>query len=355
MSLQPEKVVGNADARAIHGLSAGSDLAILGRAAEPGPSFVLELVSPVGERAEIEGPVAGAMAELAELASATDRVPLVVAAADLSTSVPALLDLLDKPGVATGVAVVRPESVGRGQAHLAAVRVGVDGKLVESVGTASYVVTRPSHALPGVLRVAPAHRAAAAAAWRGAVTVAHPEADPFALAVLALVRSGIPVQAVPFGPFSFSRGEAGAEGAPGGPWQQRLRGASRGGDGFVSTYAVRPLSRKVTGVGLRLGWTPNAVTAVSLALGVLAAGLVATGNRGLWVVAAVLVQAALVIDCVDGEIARFTRRFSAFGAWLDAVGDRVKEYSVFAALALVAARTGDHAWTLAILAMAVVT
>ena len=72
-------------------------------------------------------------------------------------------------------------------------------------------------------------------------------------------------------------------------------------------------------------------------------------------VAAVLVQLSLVIDCVDGEIARFTRRFSAFGAWLDAVGDRVKEYSVFAALALVAARTGDHAWTLAIVAMTVVT
>jgi phosphatidylglycerophosphate synthase len=106
---------------------------------------------------------------------------------------------------------------------------------------------------------------------------------------------------------------------------------------------------------LRLGWSPNAVTVVSLALGVLAAGLVATGNRGLWVLAAVVLQAALVVDCVDGEIARFTRRFSALGAWLDAVGDRVKEYSVYAALAVVAARDGDPVWTLAIAAMAVVT
>jgi len=97
------------------------------------------------------------------------------------------------------------------------------------------------------------------------------------------------------------------------------------------------------------------VTAASLALGVLAAALVATGDRWLWVLAAVLVQAALVIDCVDGELARFTRRFSALGAWLDAVGDRVKEYSVFAALALVAAPADDHAWTLAVVAMAVVT
>lgn len=354
MSPHPERLVGNDAARSIHGLSVGSDLALLGRAVEPGPPM-LDVLNPAGARVDIDAPAASAMASLADLAAAADTVPLVVAAADLLTSVPALLDLLDKPGVATGVAVVLPESVDRGLSQLPAVRVGADGRLVESVGTAGHVVTRPNRALPGLLRVAPGHRVAAAAAWRAAATVAHPDADPFALAVLALVRSGIPVQAVPLGPFAFSRGEAGAEGAAGGPWRQRLRGACRGGDGFVSTYAVRPLSRRVTGIGLRLGWSPNAVTAVGLALGVLAAGLVATGNRGLWVVAAVLVQASLVIDCVDGEIARFTRCFSAFGAWLDAVGDRVKEYSVFAALALVAARAGDHAWTLAIVAMAVVT
>ena len=354
MSPHPERLVGNDAARSVHGLSAGSDLVMLGPAARPG-SPVLDILSPAGTRVDVDAPATMAMAALADLAAAVHTVPLVVAAADLSTSVPALLDLLDKPGVATGVAVVLPQRVDRGLQHLPAVRVGADGKLVESVGTTGYVVTRPNGALPGLLRVAPGHRAAAAAAWREATTAAHPDADPFALAVLALVRSGIPVQAVPLGPFAFSRGDAGAEGADGGPWRQRLRGASRGGDGFVSTYAVRPLSRKLTGIGLRLGWTPNAVTVVSLILGVLAAGLVATGNRGLWVLAAVLVQVSLVVDCVDGEIARFTRRFSPFGAWLDAVGDRVKECSVFAALALVAARSGEHAWTLGVIALAVVT
>jgi phosphatidylglycerophosphate synthase len=73
------------------------------------------------------------------------------------------------------------------------------------------------------------------------------------------------------------------------------------------------------------------------------------------VAAAVLLQVALVIDCVDGEIARFTRRFSALGAWLDAVGDRIKEYSLIAAVAVVAARRGDDLWVLAILAMVLIT
>jgi phosphatidylglycerophosphate synthase len=364
--------VGNDAARAIHGLSAGADLAVLGQdiddaadlglqEAEPGVQL-LEVLNPVGTLTKIFPPAASALASLADLADLSDPAlgagarPMVVAVAHLATEVPALLDLLDKPGVSTGVATVRPERVDTGLERLTQARVGADGKLVESVGTASHVVTRPNLALPGLLRVGPGERAAAAIAWREAATaLPYSEADPFALAVLALVRSGVPVQAVPMGPFAFSRGKAGAKGAPGGPWEQRLAGASRGGDGFVSTFAIRPLSRRVTGMGLRLGWSPNAVTVVSLALGVLAAVLVATGNRGLWVLAAVVLQAALVVDCVDGEIARFTRRFSAFGAWLDAVGDRVKEYSVYAALAVVAARAGHPAWTLAVVAMAVVT
>jgi len=177
----PAPLVGNSDARSVHGLSAGSDVAFLGGAGPgPGPSAVLELVRPAGVQADLGGPVAGAMSRLAELASASDDVPLVVVAADLSTSVPALLDLLDKPGVATGVAVVLPGSVDRGLDHLPMVRVGPDGKLLESVGVFGHAVTRPNRVLPGVLRVAPEHRGAAAAAWREATVVARNEADPFA-------------------------------------------------------------------------------------------------------------------------------------------------------------------------------
>jgi phosphatidylglycerophosphate synthase len=115
------------------------------------------------------------------------------------------------------------------------------------------------------------------------------------------------------------------------------------------------MSRRVTAVGLRLGWTPNAVTVTSLGIGLVASGLAAVDNRWAWVAAAILLQVAIVVDCVDGEIARFTRRFSALGAWLDAVGDRIKEYSLIAAVAVVAARRGDDLWVLAILAMVLIT
>jgi phosphatidylserine synthase len=102
--------------------------------------------------------------------------------------------------------------------------------------------------------------------------------------------------------------------------------------------------------------TPNLITAISLGVGVAAGVLIFPGRPIAWVAAAVLLQLALIIDCMDGEVARFTRRYSAFGGWLDGIGDRIKEYLVFAAVAAVAVR--DHhsyGWLLAIIALVVVT
>jgi phosphatidylglycerophosphate synthase len=110
-------------------------------------------------------------------------------------------------------------------------------------------------------------------------------------------------------------------------------------DGFYSTFVVRRVSRHLTGVALRLGLRPNEVTVGSLLIAFVAAGLFARGELATTLVAAVLLQLSLVVDCVDGEVARYTGRFTAVGAWLDGVGDRLKEYCVYAGLA-----AGYHAW-----------
>jgi hypothetical protein len=64
-----------------------------------------------------------------------------------------------------------------------------------------------------------------------------------------------------------------------------------------------------------------------------------------------LLQLSLIIDCVDGELARYTRQFSALGAWLDAITDRIKEYLVFFALAYGAAQNGRDLWIPAMVMM----
>jgi phosphatidylglycerophosphate synthase len=122
----------------------------------------------------------------------------------------------------------------------------------------------------------------------------------------------------------------------------RLIGSARVRDGFYSTFVVRRLSRRVTAVALRLGLRPNEVTVVSLLIALVAAALFTRGQVVPTVVAAVLLQVSLVVDCVDGEVARYTGRFTPVGAWLDGVGDRVKEYCVYAGLA-----AGYHAWSAA--------
>ena len=68
-----------------------------------------------------------------------------------------------------------------------------------------------------------------------------------------------------------------------------------------------------------------------------------------------LVYFAFVFDCVDGQLARYTRQFSKLGAWLDSIFDRSKEYVVFAGLAIGASRTGDPVWLLAGAALALQT
>ncbi len=345
-------------ARAVHGHTAGATVVVLG----PADPTTLDAVRQVcgTEPVGLDGATADILAQLAELAGQSETVPLVVVDGSLRLELPGLLDVLDRPALTTAALTVPGADVTLGRGLVARARVGADSRLLESASSSWHQVGGPTHALAGLLRVGAGDRAEAGRVWAAAAQWAAQgrhggPARALDLATVALVRGGCSVRSAPLGPFTWQRSVAGAPGASGDGWAQRLRGASRGGDGFFSTYAVRPLSRRLTAVGLRHGWSPNGVTVVSLAVGVLSALLVATGSRWAWVAAAVLLMLALVVDCVDGEIARYTRRFSALGAWLDGVGDRVKEYSVFAALALVATRHGDPSWVLGIAAMALVT
>jgi phosphatidylglycerophosphate synthase len=92
-------------------------------------------------------------------------------------------------------------------------------------------------------------------------------------------------------------------------------------------------------------------------LGVFAALAFATGARTGLVTGALLLQLAFTTDCVDGQLARYTRQFSKLGAWLDSVFDRGKEYVVYAGLAIGATVAGADAtiWLLAAAALTLQT
>ncbi|MER5295013.1 DUF5941 domain-containing protein [Streptomyces pharetrae] len=135
----------------------------------------------------------------------------------------------------------------------------------------------------------------------------------------------------------------------------RLKSAVKARDGFFTTFFISPYSRYIARWCARRGLTPNQVTTASLITALIAAGCAATGTRGGFVAAGILLIASFVLDCTDGQLARYSLQYSTLGAWLDATFDRAKEYAYYAGLALGAARGGDDVWALALGAMVLQT
>ncbi|MFF3961571.1 DUF5941 domain-containing protein [Streptomyces griseorubiginosus] len=135
----------------------------------------------------------------------------------------------------------------------------------------------------------------------------------------------------------------------------RLKSAVKSRDGFFTTYFISPYSRYIARWCARRGLTPNQVTTASLITALIAAACAATGTRGGFIAAGVLLIASFVLDCTDGQLARYSLQYSTLGAWLDATFDRAKEYAYYAGLALGAARGGNDVWALALGAMVLQT
>jgi phosphatidylglycerophosphate synthase len=97
---------------------------------------------------------------------------------------------------------------------------------------------------------------------------------------------------------------------------------------------MRKLSPGATWVFARIGWSPNAVTAAFIVCGVAAGVVVAFG--GLWtaVAGAILIQAYLLFDCSDGELARWSRRTSVAGIYLDGIGHYLGEAALLTGLGI---------------------
>jgi hypothetical protein len=235
---------------------------------------------------------------------------------------------------------------------------------VLSASSPYHWVGAPSAFFGGVLRVdSTAAPSLAAAAERAAALVGDGEPDLVSLLLTALVRGGTRVGArdarTQFWARPLSKADAAsaAERLAGYDEERaRLDAAVKAQDGFFTTFFVSSYSRYVARAAARARLTPNQVTVLSMCVGVLAAAGFATGHRWGLVAGAVLLQLAFMLDCVDGQLARYTRTFSRFGAWLDSVFDRGKEYLVYAGLAIGSTRGfGTDVWTLAAAALSLQT
>jgi phosphatidylglycerophosphate synthase len=63
--------------------------------------------------------------------------------------------------------------------------------------------------------------------------------------------------------------------------------------------------------------TPNLVTGAMIVVGVLAAGVLSIPGIGAAVAVVALIQLQILLDCCDGELARWRQQFSPAGVYLD--------------------------------------
>ncbi len=113
----------------------------------------------------------------------------------------------------------------------------------------------------------------------------------------------------------------------------------------ISTFnsaCARPLSWLLAG----LGFTPNLVSLLSLAVSVLGLVLVADGSWARMTQGALLVHLGLLLDHADGQVARRKGLGTTWGMYLDMVIDRIVEIGLVLGLAFAAVRgvTGVPAW-----------
>jgi phosphatidylglycerophosphate synthase len=112
-----------------------------------------------------------------------------------------------------------------------------------------------------------------------------------------------------------------------------FKGLESASDGWVDRHLNRKLSRWFSQRFVRTPLTPNHVTCLAFAVGLLAAFCFAHASWAGGVLGAVLLQCSAVIDCCDGEIARLKFLESTSGYYLDITCDNIVHIAVFIAIA----------------------
>jgi len=232
---------------------------------------------------------------------------------------------------------------------------------IASASSSSHKVTIGNRNFAGAIRISQRQREDVIKALEGAAN-SELSGNAIDLVLVALTRARVQVDAAELwaAPYARSSDDLVKENVKGelanlNMGKLRLKMANRANDGFYSVFFLRKFSKLLTWLAVRVNATPNQVTLISFAIGLYSAFCFTKGTFSQTLLGAVLLQLSIIVDCVDGELARYTRKFSKLGAWLDAVTDRVKEYMVFLGLAIGAEKSGQDLWIPALVMMLIQT
>ena len=96
-------------------------------------------------------------------------------------------------------------------------------------------------------------------------------------------------------------------------------------DEWWSSFVTAPLAILVNYVVVDIRWlTPNLITLFSFVTAIVSVAFIFTGETTGFVIAAVLIQLSHVLDCMDGQMARYRKTTSASGSYFDKATDQIQ-------------------------------
>jgi len=126
-----------------------------------------------------------------------------------------------------------------------------------------------------------------------------------------------------------------------------LAGLVKEHEGFMSRHVERRISLAVSRRLAATRITPNAMTLISVAIGVVAAAFFLSTRPAMEFAGALLFLLHSILDGCDGELARLKFAESRFGGVLDFWGDNVVHSAVFTAIAIGWHRATGETWPVA--------
>lgn len=125
-------------------------------------------------------------------------------------------------------------------------------------------------------------------------------------------------------------------------------------DGFMARHVDRRISRFFSSRLARSAAKPNQITLAGMTIGLLGAFFLSLPGYGFRLTGALLFLFCVIIDGVDGEVARLKLMETDFGHKLDIITDNIVHVAVFAGIALgLYNRSADPFYLLALLVLVV--
>ncbi|MDH5529690.1 MAG: CDP-alcohol phosphatidyltransferase family protein [Paracoccaceae bacterium] len=105
----------------------------------------------------------------------------------------------------------------------------------------------------------------------------------------------------------------------------RLWATKNRDDEWWSSFVTSPLAILANYGAVEVPWiTPNRITAASFLVAVVATIGILVGGTGCFIAAAVLIHLSHILDCMDGQMARYRQVTSSVGSYYDRLTDQVQ-------------------------------